>query len=170
MTNLLRLFSSFAMALKEKCSEWMNPTHSWDWQLLCHQQLISLDAGGGRTHISPERDGFAMCVGLTLANLNMRLKRRMITHDWHSTCYTLEVNGSTPLTVTSKIYVWWPIWGYLFDLRDMRSLILTVYIYIHRMRIIENSNVLIVFYCVLTVLLFCFCSSTCSISLSALHQ
>lgn len=58
--------------------EWMNPTCSWDWQLLCYKHLILLDADGGRTHWSSshESDGFTTCVDLTQTNLDMRLKKK----------------------------------------------------------------------------------------------
>lgn len=84
-SNLLRVFASFAMPWKEKYAEWMNPTHSWDWQLLCHQQLISLDAGGGRTHISPEHDGFATCRSY-LGKSERKIKKKYVIDTLHATC------------------------------------------------------------------------------------
>lgn len=99
---------------------WVNPTYLWDWQLLCHQQLVSLDADGGRMGISNSResDGFATRGGLTLANLDMRLKRS--GDHTSSTLYILHALGQW-LHITDsyiKVYAWWSIWGSLFDLRE----------------------------------------------------
>lgn len=107
---LLRVFSSFAMPWKEKCAEWMNPTHSWDWQLLCHQQLISLDAGGGRTSVLNMMD--LPCVGLTLANLNARLKRSMwltlyMLHAWGQWLHAIDSYVEDSCVV---IHLRVPIW------------------------------------------------------------
>lgn len=121
---LLRVFSSFAMPWKEKCAEWMNPTHSWDWQLLCHQQLISLDAGGGRTHISPEHDGFVMCLSY-LSKSERKIKKKYVIDTLHATC--LKSMAARHLQLRQRFMCSDPSEGtYLTSENKERSLIMTL--------------------------------------------